>query len=71
MTKSAMFGKEESRGTRIMSIKFEASKDIEVKLQEIIDNLMSSKETYEFNIREEKNNDIYTNINITIRKVSG
>ena len=54
-----------------MSIKFEASKDIEVKLQEIIDNLMSSKETYEFNIREEKNNDIYTNINITIRKVSG
>ena len=53
-----------------MSIKFEASKDIETKLQEIVDEITNSKQTYEFNIIEEKINDTYTNIDIKIRKVS-
>lgn len=53
-----------------MSIKFEASKEIETKLQEILNNLKDSNKTYEINIKEESYNDIYENIDIRIRRYS-
>lgn len=53
-----------------MSIKFEASKEFETKLQEIINNLENSAKTYEINIKEESYNDIYENIDIKIRRIS-
>lgn len=53
-----------------MSIKFEATKQLNTKLQEIINNLTDSNKIYEINIKEELYNDIYENIDIKIRKIS-
>lgn len=53
-----------------MSIKFEGKHPIEDMFNKMLEELLNSKKTYEMNIREEKLNDIYENIDIKIRKVN-
>ncbi len=53
-----------------MSVKFEGNQQIEDVFNKILKELLISKKTYEINIREEKLNDIYENIDIKIRKVN-
>lgn len=49
-------------------IKFEADKDVETKMNEIVDTLMRSSGSYKMTIQEEKLNDVYQNVYIKIIK---
>lgn len=52
-----------------MGVRYKGLKDIEDKFKEILKILLNSTETYEINIREEKEDDIYKNVDIKIRKI--
>lgn len=52
-----------------MSIKYEDKKSVKDKFDEILQDLLESNDTFEINIKEEKLNDKYENVDIKIRRL--
>lgn len=53
-----------------MSVKYDSKENFKDSIDKILINIFDSDKPYEINIREEKLNDIYENVDIRIRKIN-
>ena len=53
-----------------MSVRYDSKEDFKDSINKILVTIFDSDKMYEINIREEKVNDIYENVDIKIRKMN-